>query len=111
MKKLLESTTDYVITHDKKEANELLKDFKDEATEEFMDNVLELDGLVQVLFGGDFIDGEPVVLKIKELLTLLDKSSIPKSTVYGTDLADCYHKIRLHQMLVFHHQGTRFPTS
>ena len=78
-KKLLESATDYVITHDKKEANDLLKKFKDEATEESMDNVLELDDLVQVLFDGDFIDGEPVMLKIKDLFTLLENSSIPKS--------------------------------
>ena len=52
----------------KKKVKELIKDFKKEATDEFMSNVDELNELVQCFFENDFLDGEPVMEKIKKLM-------------------------------------------
>ena len=46
VKNLIQSTTDEIIHHDKKELVELLKEIKEEAGEEYIDTVLKLEELI-----------------------------------------------------------------
>ena len=48
LKKLIRSTVEYLIQHDKKELLQLIKEFQKDAGEDFFDTVLELEELVDV---------------------------------------------------------------
>ena len=60
LKRIINSTVDYVIANDKKELTELLTELKEEATEEeeYLDTLLELEELMAVFFTAEFIDEE-----------------------------------------------------
>ena len=48
LKKLIQSTIEYSIQHDKKELLELMNEFRKDVDEDFLDTVLELEELVDV---------------------------------------------------------------
>ena len=48
LKQLQQSTTDYLISHDKKELKALLTEFREETGEEYENHVLKLEELINV---------------------------------------------------------------
>ena len=74
IKKLIKTTTEYLIEDDKKELTELIKEMKQD--EEYIDTVQELDELIEY-FLEQFLDGEPIMTKLDEVIRKLD--FIPKS--------------------------------
>ena len=61
--------------------NGLIIRFKREAGNEYVDIIDELDELVRCLFESNLLDGEPVMLKIKEQISRLESSSIKLSNL------------------------------
>ena len=61
--------------------NGLIIRFKREAGNEYVDIIDELDELVRCLFESNLLDGEPVMLKIKEQISKLENSSIKLSNL------------------------------
>ena len=62
MKKLIRSTVEYLIQHDKKELLESIKEFRKDVGEDVLDTVLELKELVDVYLLDEFIASGSVVL-------------------------------------------------
>ena len=56
---------------------ELLTEFKEEVTEDFIDDVLQLEKLIDAFFTDDYLEGKPLLPMIDE--TLYGFSTIPKS--------------------------------
>ena len=80
LKKLIRLTVECLTQHDKKELLELIKEFRKDVGEDFLDTVLELEELVDVYLLDEFIDSESVLTKIDKLRRMLDNSAaIPKS--------------------------------
>ena len=79
LKKLIRSTVEYLIQHDKKELLELIKEFRKDVGEDVLNTVLELEGLVDFYLLDEFIDSESVLTKIDELRRKLEGSTILKS--------------------------------
>ena len=59
VKKLIQSTVEYLIQRDEKELLELTYEFRTDIGEDFLDIVLELEDLVDVYLFAEFIDNEP----------------------------------------------------
>ena len=78
VKNLIQSTTADIILHDKKELVELLKEFKEEAGEEYIDTVLQLEELINTFFTDEFLEGNLILPMINELRTAIENSSISK---------------------------------
>ena len=78
LKRIINSTLEYVLKIDKKELGELLVKIKEEAGEEFLDAVLELEGLIDVLLQDELLENEPVLPKLDEIRKKLENSNIPK---------------------------------
>ena len=77
LKKVIHATTHNVIECDKKELMELLEELKEEVTEDFIDNVLQLEKLSDVILTYDYLEGKPLLPMIDK--TLDGFSTIPKS--------------------------------
>ena len=50
LKRLLESTMDYLFTHDKEELQGFIEDFKEEASDEYANDVLKFEELINNVF-------------------------------------------------------------
>ena len=85
LKKLIRSTVEYLIQHDKKELVEFIKEFQRDVGEDLLDTVLELEELVDVYLLYEFIDSESVLTKIDELRRKLEGSTI-KSKQHRLDI-------------------------
>ena len=79
LKKIIRSTTDYLIQYDKKQLLELINEFGKDCGEDFLDIIQVLEELIDVYLLDEFLDGEPMMTKIDELRRKLDSSAIPKS--------------------------------
>ena len=75
IKKLIKTTTEYLIEDDKKELTEMIKEMKQD--EEYIDTVQELEELIELFLEEQFLDGEPIMTKLDEVIRKLD--FIPKS--------------------------------
>ena len=51
----------------KKELGELLASIKEEAEEEYLDDVLELEGLIDVFLQDEFLENEPILPKLDDI--------------------------------------------
>ena len=67
MKRLFQSTMDCLVTHDKKKMLDLLKDFRDEVDEDFINVVHKLEELVDVFLEDEFLNGKSITPMIDEL--------------------------------------------
>ena len=74
IKKKIVETIDYLITHDKKELNDILDEF--EKDEIFVEDVSALRQLVEVFIRDEFFEKRPVIPDIKKILTKLSSSKI-----------------------------------
>ena len=79
LKNVINLTLESTISHDKKDLVELLTEIKDEAEEEYLDLVLELEGLVDIFLQDEFLENEPVLPKLDKILKNLQDSNITKS--------------------------------
>ena len=79
LKRLLESTMDYLVTHEKKELKELIKDFKEEAGDEYTNDVLKLEKLIDMFILEEVVDGKPIIPMINEVTRRLESSPIARS--------------------------------
>ena len=81
LKRIINSTVDYVIANDKKELTEILTELKEEATEEeYLDTLFEFEELMTVFFTAEFLDEEkPILPMIDELVKKLKNSLVLKS--------------------------------
>ena len=64
LKKVIHATTHNVIESDKKELMELLAEFKEEITEDFIDDVFQLEKLIDAFL----TDGKPLLPMLDETL-------------------------------------------
>ena len=80
VKALIQSTLDYLMKHDKDELEELLEEYKDEAGEEYTDDILKLEELIDTFFLNEFLDGEPILPLIEEIMGRLEVSNIANSS-------------------------------
>ena len=78
LKRVINSTLETVISHDKKELGELLAEIKKEAGEEYLDAVLELEGLIEVFLQEEFLENEPILPKLDDIRKKLENSNITK---------------------------------
>ena len=74
LKKLIQSTVEYSIQHDKKELLELMNKFRKDVGEDVLDTVLELEELVDVYLLEKFLENEPIRIKIDEVRRNLEGS-------------------------------------
>ena len=81
LKKEIVSVVDYITKHDKKELLDIVNEFKQH--EELIDVINGLEKLIVLYLEDDFIDGESIVGKIRELVErcLSDNEHIPRSAV------------------------------
>ena len=79
VKKIINSTVDYVIAHDKKELTELLTVLKEEANEEYIDTLLELEEHIATFITDEFLEEKPILPMIHELIRKLENSPVAKS--------------------------------
>ena len=103
-KKLLHSTVSYMLAYDKKELRELLDEFEDVVEEEegYAEDISKLEKLVHTYFRKDFLDGEPILPMIEEILRRLEDSNIAKSSQqrFKTLLKDVENnRYRVHSVL------------
>ena len=77
LKKVIHATTHNVIESDKKELMELLAELKEEVTENYIDDVLQLEKLIDEFLTDDYLEGRPLIAMIDE--TLDGFSTIPNS--------------------------------
>ena len=56
LKRVINSTLESAISHNKKELMELIAKIKEEAGEEYLDAVLELEGLIEVFLQEEFLE-------------------------------------------------------
>ena len=74
---IIKSSVNYVIADDKKELMELLAELKEEVIEDFIDDVLQLEKLIDAFLTDDYLQGKPLLLMIDDSLDGF--SIIPKS--------------------------------
>ena len=79
LKRLLQSTMDYLVTHDRKEIDVGSKGFKDEVDEDFINGVHKLEELIDEFLEDEFLDGKPIIPMIDELRGQFEGSLITKS--------------------------------
>ena len=77
--KMIQSTVNYLVAHDKEELMTLLDDFKDEAGEEYVGTLTKLDELVNSFLVDEFLEGEPLLPMIEDLMRELESSHILRS--------------------------------
>ena len=73
LKKLIQSTFEYLIQPDKKELMELIKEFRQDA--DALDTANELEELIDVYLLDEFIDEEPIITKLDAVGKQLETSS------------------------------------
>ena len=78
-KKMIKATTNDIIESDEKELTELLTEFKEEITEDFIDDVLQLEKIIDAFLIDDYLEGKPIVPMIDEILKTLEGSARAKS--------------------------------
>ena len=79
VKKIINSTVDYIVVHDKKELMELLTELKEEATEDYIDTLLKLEVLVTTFLTDEFLEEKPILPMIDELIRELENSPVARS--------------------------------
>ena len=85
LNKKINETIDYLITHDKKELNDILEELEKE--EELIDDVQDLKELVDVFVEDEFLETKPVMDKIKKrLVTLSSSKTISKSKLHRAEM-------------------------
>ena len=67
LKKIINSTLEYVNQHDQKELKELLVEIREDTEEEYIDAVLELEGLMEVFIQDEFLENEPILPKLDDI--------------------------------------------
>ena len=77
--KLIQSAVEFLISHDKKELLDVLKEFKDEGYEDFINAVYKLEELIDVSLADDFLDDKPITTMIDNLKRKLEGFLIIKS--------------------------------
>ena len=83
--------------HDKEELVELLKEFKDEAGEEFIDTIIKLEEPINAFFTDEFLDGDSILPMIDELRAAIENSPLTKSKQHRLKLlVDDINKNRYH---------------
>ena len=75
LRKLIQSTIEYSIQHDNKELLELMNEFRKDVDEDFLDTVIELEKLVDVYLLEEFLEKEPISIKIDEVRRKLEGSA------------------------------------
>ena len=79
-KTLIQSTVEYLIQHDKKELLDVVNEFRKKVDGDFLDTLLELEELVDVYLLKEFLEKEPIRIKMDEVRRKLEGSAaIPKS--------------------------------
>ena len=78
---LFKSTIEYSVQHDKKEWLELMNEFRKDVGEDFLHNVVELEELVDVYLLKEFLEKEPITIKIDEVGRKLEGSAILEDIV------------------------------
>ena len=97
------STVEYLIQHDKKELLDVVNEFRKDVDDDFLDTVLELEELVDVYLPEEFLEKEPIRIKIDEVSRKLEGSAaIPKSNqlrlkMMLDDIAQ--NRLRVHSIL------------
>ena len=99
LQKLIQSTIEYSIQHDKKELLELMNEFRKDVDEDFLDTALELEELVDVYLLEEFLEKEPIRIKIDEVRRKLVGSDIFKSKQHRLkilldDIAQNLHRMQ-----------------
>ena len=61
LKKMIQATTNDVIESDEKELMELLTNLKEEVTEDFIDDVLQLEKIIGAFLINDYLEGKLIV--------------------------------------------------
>ena len=72
--KMIQSSLGYIIQHDKKELMELLTELIDEAAEDYIGILLELEELIDAFLIDEFLEGNPIFPMIGELRRKLQSS-------------------------------------
>ena len=72
---LIQSTVEYLIQQDKKELLELMREFRKDVGEDFLDTALELEELVDVYLLDEFLEKEPIRNKIDEVRRKMEGSA------------------------------------
>ena len=80
--KKIQSTLDYIIRNDRKELIELLTELKEEATENYIDILLELGKHIDAFLTDEHLEGKPIFSMVGELRRRLQSSPIIKSKHY-----------------------------
>ena len=75
IKKLIQSTVEHLIQHDKKELLDVVNEFQNDVDDDFLDTVLELEELVDVYLLEEFLEKEPIRIKIDEVRRNLEGSA------------------------------------
>ena len=68
LKKVIHATTHNVIGSEIKELMELLAELKEEVTEDFIDDVFQVEKLIDVFLTDDYLEGKPLLPVIDETL-------------------------------------------
>ena len=63
--KIINSTLEYVNQYDEKELKGLLEELKEDR--DHLDTILELEELIEVFLGGQFLENEPILPKLNKL--------------------------------------------
>ena len=98
--KLIQSTIEYSIQHNKKELLELMNEFRKYVDEDFLDTVLELEELVDVYLLEEFLEKEPIKIKIDEVRRKLEgsaailKSKQHRLKILLDDIAQNRHRVK-----------------
>ena len=79
LRRLFQSTLDYLITHDKKELETIPAHFKEEVDDEYANDVLKLEELIDVFILEEFLNEKPIIPMINEITRWLENSTIARS--------------------------------
>ena len=56
-----------------------MKDFKDEADEDYMEKVLKLEELIDIFLDDEYLDGQPIIPMINDLRKKLESSPVSRT--------------------------------
>ena len=79
IKNFINSTTEYLIHHDRKELMELLKDFQDGTDGDYMEKVLKPEELIDIFLDDEYLDGQPIIPMIDDLSKKLESFPMSRS--------------------------------